>query len=134
MDLDGVDHFPEEVFAEYVLSGSINLEGRIKFKFAEDIEFGIDMTYEDYQQLFEEEKLKIQWEEFIHSEEVTKLKEFCKVPRKPIEIKEHLCINSNTSFYKRIKNPLQEAGLIELIDSKCNRNRKYKWVDGSDDI
>ncbi len=134
MDLDGVDHFPEEVFAEYVLSGSINLEGRIKFKFAEDIEFGIDMTYEDYQQLFEEEKLKIQWEEFIHSEEVTKLKEFCKVPRKPIEIKEHLGISSNTSFYKRIKNPLQKAGLIELIDSKYNRNRKYKWVDGSDDI
>jgi|GEM_PF-36968 len=133
MDLDGVDHFPEEVFAEYVLSGSINQEGRIKFKFADDIEFGIKMSYEDYQQQFEEEKLKIQWEEFIHSEEVTKLKEFCKVPRKPIEIKEHLGISSNTSFYKRIKNPLQKAGLIELVDSKSNRNRKYKWIDVSDE-
>ncbi|MBN2259248.1 MAG: recombinase family protein [Clostridiales bacterium] len=134
MDLDGMDHFPEEVFVEYVLSGSINLEGRIKFKFAEDIEFGIDMTYEDYQRRFEEEKSKIQWEEFMHSEEIIKLKEFCKIPRKPIEIKNHLGISSNISYEKRFRVPLLKAGLIELIDSKCNRDRKYKWVDSNDEV
>jgi len=129
MDLDGVDYFPETVFAEHVLSGSINSEGKILYKFAEDIEFGIDMTYEDYQQRFEEEKSKIQWEEFINSKEIVKVKEFCKVPRKPIEIKEHLGISSKTSFYKRIKDPLFMAGLIEPVGSK----REYKWIDDSDE-
>ena len=133
MDNNGTDHFPEEEFTEYVISGSIDLEGYIKFKFAEDIEFGIDMTYEDYQRQFEEEKIKLQWEEFINSEEVSKLKEFCRVPRKSIEIREHLGISSNTSFYKRIKTPLQKAGLIVLIDSESNRDRKYKWIGDSEE-
>jgi hypothetical protein len=83
MDLEGEYHFPEEVFIEHVLSATIDKTGKIKFRFADGVEFVSRLDYEKYKKLFEKEKKKIQMEELLITNEVQKVKEFCKEYRKP---------------------------------------------------
>jgi len=129
MDLEGEDHFPEEVFIEHVLSASIDRAGGIKFKFAEGVEFGSGLDYEKYKKLFEKEKKKIQMEELLISHEVQKVKEFCKEYRKPREIRDYLGIKSEISYRKRVQEPLYKAGKLTPNDAKVNQLRMYRWTE-----
>jgi hypothetical protein len=129
MDLEGEDHFPEEVFIEHVLSATIDTAGEIKFKFAEGVEFGSGLDYEKYKERFEKQKKKIQMEELLISDEVQKVKEFCKEYRKPKEIREHLGIKSEISYRKRIQEPLYKAGKLMVNDAKVTQLRMYRWAD-----
>jgi DNA invertase Pin-like site-specific DNA recombinase len=129
MDLEGEDHFPEEVFIEHVLSATIDKAGEMKFKFAEGVEFGSGLDYEKYKERFEKQKKKIQMEELLISAEVQEVKEFCKEYRKPKEIREHLGIKSEISYRKRIQEPLYKAGKLMVNDAKVTQLRMYRWAD-----
>jgi hypothetical protein len=129
MDPAGADYFPEDVFREQVISGTIDGDGRIKYKFAEGVEFGVDLTYEEYKELLEKEIEKIQFEELINSSEVMEMKEFCKEGKIPKEIRTHLGITSRMSFDKRILKPLYAAGKLKLERGKASNHWWYSWVE-----
>jgi DNA invertase Pin-like site-specific DNA recombinase len=128
MDPAGADYFPEDVFREQVISGTIDGDGRIKYKFAEGVEFGVDLTYEEYKELLEKEIEKIQFQELINSSEVMEMKEFCKEGKTPKEIRTHLGITSRMSFDKRILKPLYAAGKLKLERGKASNHWWYSWV------
>jgi hypothetical protein len=129
MDLEGEDNFPEEVFIEHVLSATIDKAGEIKFKFAEGVEFGSGLDYEKYKERFEKQKKKIQMEELLISDEVQKLKEFCKEAKMPKHIRCHLGIKSDNSYRKRIHEPLQKSGKLILDPSRETTKGWYVWND-----
>jgi DNA invertase Pin-like site-specific DNA recombinase len=129
MDPAGADYFPEDLFREQVISGTIDGDGRIKYKFAEGVEFGVDLTYEEYKELLEKEIEKIQFEELINSSEVIEMKEFCKEGKTPKEIRTHLGITSRMSFDKRILKPLYAAGKLKLERGKASNHWWYSWVE-----
>lgn len=124
---DGEDHFPEEVFINQVISCRISEEGYMKYKFAEGIEFGIDMTYEEYKEEFQNERAKIEFEELLNSSETLGIREFCKEGKKPKEIRTHLGIESRVSFDKRILKPLYGAGKLKLKRGTGNNHWWYSW-------
>lgn len=129
MDPAGADYFPEDLFREQVISGTIDGDGRIKYKFTEGVEFGVDLTYEEYKELLEKEIEKIQFEELINSSEVIEMKEFCKEGKTPKEIRTHLGITSRMSFDKRILKPLYAAGKLKLERGKASNHWWYSWVE-----
>ena len=131
MDQDGEDFFPEEIFKEQVLSGTMAKDGRITYEFATDIKFGIDMAYVDYKRQLEEEKAIIQLEELLGSLEVLKMKEFCKKGKKPKAIREHLGIKSKVSFDKRILKPLYKAGKLTLKRGRNVSDWWYSWSENN---
>ena len=129
MDLEGDDHFPEDVFKEHVISATLDSEGCIKYKFAAGVEFGASLNYKKYKGMFEKEKRKIQMKELFGSEEVLRIKEFCQEPRKPKKIREFLGIESEISYRKRIQEPLIKAGKLVADRDKPVNQRLYIWVD-----
>ena len=129
MDMGGKDFFPEECFSMYVLSGKIDIEGRIVFSFADGLELGTNMTYDEYRSIFAEEKEKIHQKELLNSKEVLALKDYCSVGRFPKEIRDYLGLRSKISFEKRIKTPLCEMGYLRLEDSSASNKRRYIWVE-----
>lgn len=129
IDPAGADYFPEDVFREQVISGTIDGDGRIKYKFAEGVEFGVDMIYEEYKKTFEKEKAKIQLEELLNSSEVMEMKELCKTAKTTKEIRTHLGIESNNSFDKRILKPLCKAGKLKQERGNTSNYWIYSWVE-----
>ncbi len=123
------DHFPEDIFKEHVLSATLDKEGCIKYKFAEGVEFGAALNYKKYKRMFEKEKRKIQMKELLGSEEVLRVKEYCKEPRQPKKIREFLGIKGETSYRKRIQEPLCKAGKLVADREKPVNQRLYTWVD-----
>ena len=129
IDPAGEDYFPEDVFRKQVISGTIDSDGRIKYKFAEGVEFGVDMIYEEYKKTFEKEKAKIQLEELLNSSEVMEMKELCKTAKTTKEIRTHLGIESNNSFDKRILKPLCKAGKLKQERGNTSNYWIYSWVE-----
>jgi DNA invertase Pin-like site-specific DNA recombinase len=128
IETEVIDIFPEDIYSEQVISATLNAEGCIKYKFAEGIEYGAAITYRDYQILIDEEKLKIQFEELIDSRETLKIRDYCMEPRHFREIQLYTGIASANSLYKRIINPLVQAGKLKHNPCKNSRESTYTWV------
>ena len=70
-------------------------------------------------------------EELLISDEVQKVKEFCKEAKMPKHIRCHLGIKSDNSYRKRIHEPLQKAGKLILDPSRQTTKGWYVWNDNN---
>jgi hypothetical protein len=122
------DYFRNDLFKRYITKGIIDHEGKIQYEFIFGINYGVDMSYQDYIITFEDTKAKINAEELLKSMEGRKLKEFCMTPKRVFEMKQHLNIESKNSFYKRIFIPLKELGKLKPVKSEKNY-QMYIWCD-----
>lgn len=130
IDIEVNDHFPEALFEEHVLSATMDKKGNIKYRFADDFEFWIYYSNEDYTEELEEAIKETKLEELLNSKEVKKIKAYCKVPRKPKEIFDHLRLENRNQFNNRFIIPLCEAGKLVLIPGQNMFQNKYKWQKG----
>jgi len=125
----GPDHFREDLFEKYIENGVIYDDGRIAYQFGLGVIFSADMTYQDYKDEHQSAKDEINFEELVNSKEVKKLKKFCKKPKFSKEMREHLGIAGECTFYKRILYPLYHARKLQLIKGKRRYDRRYYWKD-----
>ena len=125
--IDGKDNFREDIFERYVIKGEIDNKGRIIYTFSFGVKYGINFTYDEYLEEFENIKAQINFEELLISREVQQLTTFCKEAKPPKQMREFLNISSRISFDKRILKPLYKAGKLKLIRGKNQNDWKYYW-------
>jgi len=121
------DYFPENIFQKYISKGQIDQVGNITYSFLFELDYGIEMTYEEYVDTFERTKAEINLEELLISKEAMELRTFCKEARYPKEMRSHLNLTSRISFDKRILKPLVQAGKLNLIRGKRYNDWRYYW-------
>ena len=129
-----------EIIKSYNIKGEIFQNGVIKYYFNFGFCWTIKMCYNDYQDRVKEEKIKVsqaKYEKLLYTKEVDELIEFCKRPRKFMEMYEFMIAMqdmSETYFRVRYILPLIEKGRIDRkIRGKTSSNNQRYFAVVQDD-
>ena len=127
--------FRGDLFEKCIEKAIVHVDGRIVYQFSSGFEWGVHITYADFQKKARQKfalKRAVERQEYLRGPEVKNLLKYCKEPKTSKEMMSFLGKYSCWhSFSKHIVKPLIEEGTLKrtIPERHLHRMQKYYSVD-----